>query len=294
MAIRVARGLTGGSTLSDVGVTQERAEVSNTGKIGLAILGVMCVLAILGPAVVPYGALTTNAAAVYLSPSAAHWFGTDEFGRDVFSRCVTAARLDLSIAVAITVMAMVAGTVLGAVAGYVRGVVEGLIMRAMDLVLSFPAFVLAMVITATLGRTVPNVMAAVTIGYTPYFARLTRSEVIRVTGEEYCDAARCAGLPRWRVIGRHVLPNALTPALSQGLLCFGWSMLDVAGLSFLGLGIQPPTAEWGVMVSDGTNDVIGGVWWTSAFPGLFLLLAVLGVTLVSEEISRRRVVVGSR
>lgn len=250
--------------------------------VGIVILGVYVLLALVGPALVG-DPLTTDPANAYSAPSADHWFGTDKFGRDVFARAVHAARLDLSIGITIAVIAMVVGSVVGLIAGYFGGWVDEVLMRITDVVLAFPGFVLALILVAVIGNSIPNVVLAVTAAYVPYFIRLTRAEVLAQRELEYVDGARLAGNGRWRVAFRHVLPNSLRPSLVQVTLVAGWAILTVAGLAFLGVGIRPPTAEWGVMVAEGTPDIIIGNWWTALFPGGLIVLAVMAFHFIGDE-----------
>jgi len=186
-------------------------------------------------------------------------------------------------ALAISLISFLVGSLSGALAGYAGGWVDQIVMRVVDIVMSFPSFILAMGITAMLGHSVPNLIAAVSIAYLPYFIRLTRGEMLKTRDSIYADAARCAGNPGWRIMLVHLLPNCILPPIVQAILCIGWAILDVGGLSFIGLGIQPPTAEWGVMVADGIRDIIAGQWWTSVFPGLMIVFTVLGFIVVGER-----------
>jgi peptide/nickel transport system permease protein len=249
---------------------------------GIVILAAYVLLALVGPLLVQ-SPIETNPQSALLAPSAEHWFGTDTFGRDVFARSVYSARLDLSIGVVIALAAMVVGSVLGVIAGYFGGWVDEVVMRITDVVLAFPGFVLALILVAVIGNSIPNVVAAVTIAYIPYFIRLTRAEVLAQRELEYVDGARLAGNGRWRIAFRHVLPNSLTPAFVQATLVAGWSILTVAGLAFLGVGIRPPTAEWGVMVAEGAPDIITGQWWTALFPGGMIVLAVMAFHFIGDE-----------
>ena len=253
--------------------------------VGGAIFLFYAVLAIVGPYLVA-DPLSTNAASTMLPPSSEHWFGTDLFGRDVFARAVHAARLDLSIGLVIAVVSMIVGSLIGVVSGYWGGKVDDIIQRLTDMVLAFPAFVLALVLVAALGDSIPNVMVAVGVAFVPYFVRLTRAQVLAERELEYVEAARIAGNGSWRVAFAHVMPNALGPAFVQGTLVAGWAILNVAGLAFLGVGIRPPTAEWGVMVAEGANDVITGQWWTALFPGAMIVLAVMAFHFVGDELRR--------
>lgn len=250
--------------------------------IGILILSVYVVVAVVGPFFV-VDPLTTDPSNALLPPSAEHWFGTDKFGRDVFARAVYSARLDLSVGAAIAVAAMAIGSVIGVIAGYWGGWVDEVMMRLTDVVLAFPGFVLALVLVAVLGNSIPNVMVAVAAAYIPYFIRLTRAEVLSQRELEYVDGARLAGNSRWRIAFRHVLPNSLRPSLVQATLVAGWSILTVAGLAFLGVGIRPPTPEWGVMVAEGAPDIITGQWWTALFPGGLIVLAVMAFHFIGDE-----------
>lgn len=254
--------------------------------VGVVLLGVFLLLAVIGP-LLSGDPLTTDGSAILQPPSADHWFGTDRFGRDIFARSVAAIRLDLPVGLVIALLAMVAGAVIGVIAGYWGGTVDELVMRATDVLLAFPGFVLALIIAAVLGDSVRNVIIAVAIAYTPHFIRLTRAQVLGEREREYVDAARITGNSSSRTAFRHVLPNSLRPALVQATLVTGWAILDVAGLAFLGVGIGPPTAEWGVMVAEGANDVITGQWWTALFPGAMIVLAVMAFHLIGDELEGR-------
>jgi peptide/nickel transport system permease protein len=210
--------------------------------------------------------------------------GTDNYGRDIFSRLVHAGRLDLTIGVAVALLCFSFGSLLGAVAGYAGGLVDDVIMRFVDIILSFPAFVLAMGITAMLGTEIHFVIIALAIAYTPYFVRVTRSEMLSVRERDYAAAAKCAGNPQWRIVVRHLLPNCISASLVQATLAVGWAILDVAGLSFLGLGVQPPTPEWGVMVREGVSGIVSQEWWISFFPGIAITATALGFNLLGDGI----------
>lgn len=243
--------------------------------LGVAIVLAMIAAAYLVPVFYTTDPLRPNPDASLTAPSAAHLLGTDTFGRDVLARILHAARLDLAIAFAVAGLALVAGSLLGALAGYAGGVVEEVVMRLVDLMLSFPAFILALAITVMLGNKVEYVILALGFAYTPYFVRLTRGEVLKIRDSEFADAARVVGNPAWRVAYRHVFPNSLAPSLVLGTLVLGWSILDASALGFLGIGIKPPKPEWGTMVADGAANISTGQWWTWLFPGLAILLVVL-------------------
>jgi peptide/nickel transport system permease protein len=230
--------------------------------------------------------LLPNPDVILQAPSLAHPMGTDAFGRDVFARVVAASQLDLTIAFFAASIAFVGGTMVGAVTGFSHGWVDDLVMRLVDILQAFPAFILAVGLIAMLGNTVRNVVIAVAVAYSPYFIRLVRSQMITAREAEYARAARCIGNRPWRIMTYHLLPNCLGPAVVQGTLCLGWAILDAAGLSFLGLGIRPPTAEWGVQVADGTQYINSGQWWISVFPGLMIVIAVFGFNLIGDRLRR--------
>ncbi len=255
--------------------------------LSLFVIVLLFFMATFATVVMPYDPLKTNPETQFLSPSSEHWLGTDQYGRDIFSRLLYATRLDLMISFSVVGLALFAGSLLGAVSGFVGGLFDDVIMRIADIIQSFPAFILAMGMTAVLGNSIGNIILAISVAYTPYFMRLTRGEMLRVRKMEYADAARCTGASSWRILYYHLLPNCITPSLVQSALVLGWAILTTAGLSFLGLGIQPPTAEWGVMVSDGTKNILGDEWWTWLFPGLAIFMAVFAFNGVADTLRAR-------
>lgn len=255
--------------------------------LSLFLVLVLLFLAIFAPLVVPYKPLKTNPEEQFLPPSREHWIGTDQFGRDMFARLVHATRLDFLISFSVVGLALVVGSLLGALSGYIGGRFDDVLMRVVDILQSFPAFILAMGMAAVLGNSVGNVILAIAVAYTPYFVRLTRGEMLRVRQLEYADAARCVGVSPWRTLYYHLLPNSITPSLVQAALALGWAMLDTAGLAFLGLGIRPPTPEWGVMVSEGAKNILSVEWWTWLFPGLAIFMAVFGFNGIADTLRAR-------
>jgi peptide/nickel transport system permease protein len=251
---------------------------------GLAILLVLVITLALIQVLTPYDPLRGDPSAVLEPPSQAHLLGTDSFGRDILSRIAEGAWLDLPIAFATVVIAITVGLLIGALAGYTGGLVDMAVMRATDILMAFPSFILAMVMVAVLGNSVPTVVVAIAAAFVPDFIRLMRGEVLSEREMEYVDAARCAGNSEWRIMYVQLLPNCMTPALVHGTLCLAWAILDVAGLAFLGIGITPPTPEWGVLVSEGVRYTISGDWWVSLFPGATILLAALGFNLVGDSL----------
>lgn len=249
--------------------------------VGFVLLALLLVVAVGGEALAPYDPLASSDA-VLQAPSFAHWFGTDALGRDVFSRVLVATRLDLSIAVAAVSIACVVGSALGAVAGYFPGALESVIDRLLDTIMAFPLFVLAMGIVAALGNTVENIVYATAVINVPFYARVVRAEVRIRRDAAFARAARLAGNPEWRVLLVHLLPNALPPLTVQVSLNLGWAVLNAAGLSFIGLGVRPPTPEWGIMVAEGANYIVSGEWWLAMFPGAALMLAVFTFNLMGD------------
>lgn len=235
----------------------------------------LVVAAALGPVLVPYDPLATQVGPLLEPPSARHWFGTDQVGRDVFSRVVVAARLDLLIALSAVALSLCLGVPLGCLAGFRGGWFDRISGRLVDSIMAFPLFVLAMGIVAALGNTAPNVVYATALINVPFYARLARAEVALRRGAEYVDAALLAGNGELRVVFVHILPNVLPALAVQASLNLGWAVLNAAGLSFIGLGVQPPAAEWGIMVAEGAQYVVSGQWWSGFFPGLALMATVL-------------------
>ncbi len=250
--------------------------------IGVMIIIFFLIIVVIGPWLTPFDPAMPNPKYTLGEPNAIHPFGTDKFGRDVLTRIIYAARLDLLIALFVSLLSFSLGSLIGGVVGFYGGKVDLIAMRVVDVMFAFPAFILAMAITSALGDTVQNVIIAITIAYTPYFIRLTRGEMLTVRNRQYADAAVSVGNPGWRVALVHLLPNALTPSLVQMTLVSGWAILDAAGLAFLGLGITPPTAEWGVMVSEGAQRIITGEWWVWLYPGAAIVLAAFAFNLVGD------------
>jgi peptide/nickel transport system permease protein len=247
---------------------------------GIVIAVVWVIVAVFAPLIAPYGP-NVQSASSFAHPSADHIFGTDELGRDVFSRVVYGARLSLPLALLLVTLALVVGGVLGAIAGYFRGWVDGLIMRIADLVFAFPAIILALVVVAVLGRGIRNTVIAIAIVAWPRFARVARSLVLSLGQEDYVWASRLLGVSSKRALVRDVLPNIVGPMLVLATLDLGAAILLLASLSFLGLGAQPPTAEWGAMVAGGTAYF--QLWWMGTFPGLALFSAVLAFNFLGDS-----------
>lgn len=238
--------------------------------------------AFFGAMIVPHDPLATNAANALKPPNWTHWFGTDNLGRDVFSRVVVATRLDLTISVLAVAISFVIGSVLGAVAGYWGGWIDAALNRVLDTIMAFPLFVLAMGIVAALGNSIENIIYATALINIPFYARLVRAEVNIRREAGFALAARLSGNSHFRTLAFHIFPNALPPMMVQVSLNMGWAILNAAGLSFIGLGVRPPTPEWGIMVAEGANYIISGHWWVALFPGLWLMLAVFTFNLMGD------------
>ncbi len=250
--------------------------------IAFVSLVVIILVAALGPLLVPYDPLASDAAAALQAPSWAHWFGTDTVGRDVFSRVVIATRLDLTISIAAVALSCVAGAAMGAIAGYRGGAADAVIGRIIDTIMAFPLFVLAMGIVAALGNTVENIVYATAIINLPFYARVARAEVQVRRNAGFAQAARLSGNAGWRVLLVHIMPNVMPAMMVQISLNMGWAILNAAGLSFIGLGVRPPTAEWGIMVAEGANTIVSGEWWMAFFPGLALMFTVFTFNLLGD------------
>ena len=246
------------------------------------ILAGFILLAIAGPAIAPYDPLKTSSMLTLAHPSLAHPFGGDALGRDILSRVIVATRLDLGMALGAVVASFVCGTALGAISGYAGGWADTIIGRVMDTIMAFPLFVLAMGIVAALGNSVFNIIIATAIINLPFYARFARTEVNVRRELTYVEAARMAGNGPARVLALHIVPNILPTMMVQASLNLGWAILNAAGLSFIGLGVRPPTPEWGIMVSEGASYIFSGEWWTFAFPGFALVLAVFCFNLIGD------------
>ena len=240
----------------------------------LAFLAIVAV-ALVGPLLVPYDPLASDTTAALSPPSAAHWFGTDQLGRDILSRVVVATRLDLGIALAAVALSFALGSFAGAWAGQRGGLGDKVVGRFADTVMAFPLFVLAMGIVAALGNTVANIVYATAVVNLPFYIRLARAEVVRLREAGFVEAAAIAGNRPLGILARHLYPNALPTLVVQASLNLGWALLNAAGLSFIGLGVRPPTPEWGIMVADGANFVVSGQWWIALFPGLAIMATAL-------------------
>jgi len=257
------------------------AENKVTGfAFGLLVLIVLA--ALLGPWFVPYDPLASDTAAALKPPSVAHWFGTDQLGRDIFSRVVVATRLDTFIAVASVALVFFMGGLAGVAAGFFGGWTDRIVGRIADTIMAFPLFVLAMGIVAALGNTVQNIIIATAIVNFPLYARIARAEANVRRNAGFVQAARLSGNSEARILLGHILPNIMPIMIVQMSLTMGYAILNAAGLSFIGLGVRPPTAEWGIMVAEGASFMVSGEWWIALFPGLALMIAVFCFNLIGD------------
>lgn len=244
------------------------------GLLVLAALALVLVVVLFGRELAPNDPLKPQMTIRLKGPSSAHWMGTDPLGRDVFSRVLMGARVSLKSVLVIIVSAVGVGMLLGAIGGYFGGLLDDAIMRVTDCFLAFPALVLALTIAGALGPSLTNAMLAVSVVWWPWYARLTRGQVLAVKEEPYVEAARSIGASNRRILGRHIAPNIVAPIIVQATLDMGSALVTTAGLSFIGMGAQPPSPEWGAMLSQGRGFFLNA-WWLSAFPGLAIFLAVL-------------------
>ena len=265
----------------------EKLLKNRTGLIGLIIIAVFAFAAVLAPYLTPHDPIE-NALYDQLKPpiwdeggAIKNLLGTDDLGRDILSRLIYGARISLTLGVVSVGIALVFGALLGALAGYYKGWVDNLIMRLMDIILAFPHILLAIVIVAYLGPGLRNAMMAIGIINIPRFARIVRASVIDEYEKDYVTAARAVGAGDRRIIFNAIFPNCLAPVIVQASLGFGAAILDAAGLSFLGLGAQPPTPEWGAMIAQGRSMILRA-WWVMTFPGIAILLGVLGFNLLGD------------
>jgi peptide/nickel transport system permease protein len=276
-AARPARGLS--ATLRHA-----RYVIGENPVTGLAFgLFVMIVfLALFGPYVVPHDPLASNTTSALTPPSAAHWFGTDQLGRDIFSRVIVATRLDFVIALASVALVFAMGGLAGIAAGFFGGWTDRIVGRIADTIMAFPLFVLAMGIVAALGNTVTNIVLATAIINFPLYARVARAEANVRREAGFVQAARLSGNGEVRIVLTQVLPNIMPIMMVQMSLTMGYAILNAAGLSFIGLGVRPPTPEWGIMVAEGAAFMVSGEWWIALFPGLALMIAVFCFNLLGD------------
>jgi peptide/nickel transport system permease protein len=261
-----------------------RYVVSENPVTGLAfgLFVLIVLLALIGPFIVPYDPLASNTTSALKPPSAAHWFGTDQLGRDVFSRVVVATRLDFVIAISSVALVFLLGGLSGVAAGFFGGWTDRIVGRISDTIMAFPLFVLAMGIVAALGNTVQNIVLATAIVNFPLYARVARAEANIRREAGFVQAARLCGNGEARILLTQILPNIMPIMIVQMSLTMGYAILNAAGLSFIGLGVRPPTAEWGIMVAEGAAFMVSGEWWIAFFPGAALMVAVFCFNLLGD------------
>lgn len=249
--------------------------------VGLAVVLFMVFVALFAPLLAPYDPAAQTWTAVRKAPSAAHWFGTDEAGRDVLSRIIWGARASLMAGLTSVGIAMAVGVPLGLAAGFLGGLVDGFISRLTDAMLACPFLILAIALAAFLGPSLTNAMLAIGITATPFFIRLTRGQVLSIKGEDYVEAARSLGNPQWRIAIRHVLPNILPQLMVQATLTIATAIIAEASMSFLGLGLQPPAPSWGSMLNS-AQRFLGTAPWMAMWPGLAIFATVLSFNLLGD------------
>jgi peptide/nickel transport system permease protein len=249
--------------------------------VAFTLIAVFALCALFAPVIAPYDPLAQDLAQRLRPPSSEHWLGTDSLGRDIASRILYGARISLIIGVVVVASAGVVGTVIGLIAGYAGGLVDEALMRLTEVFLAFPALILAMAIAGALGPSLTNAIIAIAAVTWAVYARLVRGQILSLRRREFVEAARAMGASRTRIVLRHLLPNALAPIMIQASFDLGSSIIAAAGLSFIGFGAQPPTPEWGVMISEGRN-YISTQPWLSLFPGLAILFAVGSFNLLGD------------
>jgi peptide/nickel transport system permease protein len=250
--------------------------------LAFALFALIVLCAIFGPLIAPYDPLASDVIAKLQAPSIHHWFGTDEYGRDILSRVMVAARLDLGIAVFSVALVFALGGLSGVAAGFFGGWTDLIVGRIADTIMAFPLFVLAMGIVAALGNTVTNIVIATAIINYPLYVRVARAEANVRREAGFVQAARLCGNGELRIVLTQILPNVMPIMVVQMSLTMGYAILNAAGLSFIGLGVKAPTAEWGIMVAEGAGNIISGEWWIALFPGAALMLAVFCFNLLGD------------
>jgi peptide/nickel transport system permease protein len=277
-----------GTRPDDVLVTRKRPPSilyrlarSRSAVIGAIIVFVLVAAALLAPILAPYDPIEQHFVLQLQPPSPAHLLGTDEFGRDILSRVIFGSRWALLVGLLADGIALVVGVALGLLSGYFGGRVDAVITWITDVTLAFPYLLLAMIIVAILGPGITNAMIAMGIVYVPKYTRLVRGTVLSLREKEFIEAARCLGVNHSRMLIRHILPNTIAPIIVMATLAIGWAIVETAGLSFLGLGAQPPTPEWGAMLSSGRTYMLSA-WWIATFPGLAILFTVVGFNILGD------------
>lgn len=261
--------------------TRQRLARNRALQCGLFLLAALLLMAYAGPYLISHDPLAVDFDQALLAPSLTHPFGTDDLGRDVLSRVIHAAATDLQIALVCVLLPFAIGTTIGLISGYIGGWVDAVLMRLVDILWAFPFYVLVIAIVGSMGPSIGNMYLAFTVVIWISFARIVRGEVLLVKNAEYIQAAKVLGYSQLRIVLRHVLPNVITPAIVFMMADVVLTILAVTSLGFLGLGIQPPTPEWGVMISEGRNFIFDG-WWISLFPGLAIVYVGITFALLGD------------
>ena len=262
--------------------TWRRLKKSKSAILGLIVISIIILLAIFADFIIPYEeAIRQNVRIKLQSPSSEHWFGTDSHGRDIFARCIHGARISLGIGFLATITSLIAGGILGSVAAFYGGKVENLIMRTMDVLMSIPSILLSLSVVAALGPSITNLIIAITLTRIASFVRIVRSAVLPITGQEYIEASYACGTSDFRIIRKHIIPNAIGPIMVQTTMSVAMIILQTASLSFLGLGINPPTPEWGAIISEG-REYLRTSPHVMFFPGIFIILSALSLNLFGD------------
>jgi len=271
-----------GRLLKNLGYTFYLFRRNSLSLVGLAIVSAFILVAVFAPVLATHDPVSPNLRERDLPPGSEHWLGTDSSGMDVYSRLIWGSRIDLTVAGLAVLISMAVGIPVGAISGYYGGVFDDIVMRLLDSQQAFPAYVLAMALVAAVGQNLVNIIAVLAFVNYPIYARLVRAQMMSTKESQFADAARCLGYSDARIVLRHLLPNCLGPVYVQASLNAGRALLLAAGLSFIGLGVRIPTAEWGLMVSMGARNVVFGQWWMSFFPGIAIFLVVLGLNLLGD------------
>jgi len=250
--------------------------------LSFALFALIALCALIGPYIVPFDPLASDTSATLQAPSWKHWFGTDQLGRDIFSRVIVATRLDFIIALTSVALVFAMGGLAGIASGFFGGWTDRIVGRISDTIMAFPLFVLAMGIVAALGNTVTNIVLATAIINFPLYVRVARAEANIRRDAGFVQAARLSGNGEFRILLMHILPNIMPIMMVQISLTMGYAILNAAGLSFIGLGVRPPTPEWGIMVAEGAGNIISGEWWIAFFPGAALMIAVFTFNLLGD------------
>lgn len=269
--------------LDDLKHTMYLWKSSRLTMAGSILVVIFLAIALFSPILTPYNPIEQNLDVRLAPPSSEHWFGTDPFGRDIFSRVISGSRLALWIIFLVSIISGTIGTTVGIIAGYFGGFIDDVLMRITDMFLAFPSLVLAMAFASMMGPNLTNMIIAISLVYWTTYARLTRAEAMKIKNQPYIEAIKSVGAGNFRIIFLHVLPMCISPVIVQLTLRMGTIILTAAGLGFLGLGAQPPQPEWGVLVSDGRNYLVDQ-WWISTFPGFAIILVVLGFNLLGDGI----------